>query len=469
MTTSQDTITVNTLRGKDSSIVTSSVAGLSVILQPTVSLPACQPFTKGFFEKGDPSVKAARIEYLKSYVSGLLMVVLTIFTVFAIYWGSLWKVPAHSLRGWIVDFDGGRVGQMVTQNFLDVNLSNHVIKWKVIPPSRFHKGVTDVAHALKDEQTWVAVVINAGASDGLQAATDNPDPAYNGSQAITVYVVEARNENAYRAFIRPIVQVTLESFKLDFAIQFASELSFLPNLVDILSSSPQTVANPVSYTLVNLIPFNQAVASAVVFVGLIYLLILSFFIVMIAFTARQVSGLEVILSFKSLVVVRLVSSFCGYFLLSLFYSLLSLAFKLDLTRKYGQGGFLVFWMCNWFGMLSVGLALESLITLLTPKYIPFFMILWIIVDVSVCIFPIDVLPRIFHYGYAAPFYNVSKSIRSLAFGTKDTLGLNFGILMIWILISCITLPAIQWYVRWKQIKVIKSASRPAPEEKKEDV
>lgn len=38
--------------------------------------------------------------------------------------------------------------------------------------------------------------VNAGASDGLQAATDNPDPAYNGSQAITVYVVEARNENA---------------------------------------------------------------------------------------------------------------------------------------------------------------------------------------------------------------------------------------------------------------------------------
>ena len=150
---------------------------------------------------------------------------------------------------------------------------------------------------------------------------------------------------------------------------------------------------------------------------------------------------------------------------------------------------MIFWMLNWIGMLSVyvichfaneaaiirliipfplsGLALESLITLLTPKFIPFFMLLWIICellllqrlqvllttprllippdtfsscsgllftrcpntftlesamtgDVSVCIFPIDILPRIYHYGYAAPFYNISNSIRSIVFGTKNT-------------------------------------------------
>jgi hypothetical protein len=93
---------------------------------------------------------------------------------------------------------------------------------------------------------------------------------------------------------------------------------------------------------------------------------------------------------------------------------------------------------------SSGLALESMITILTPKYIPFFMILWIIgtlvylliypnvtnsalssttsciANVSVCIFPIDILPGIFHYGYAAPFYNLSHSIRSIAFSTRDT-------------------------------------------------
>ena len=124
---------------------------------------------------------------------------------------------------------------------------------------------------------------------------------------------------------------------------------------------------------------------------------------------------------------------------------------------------MIFWMLNWIGMLAVsvphnlcistsshllilsnthsGLALESLITLLTPRFLPFFMILWIIgafpasflhpfshthqqhkptANVSVCLLPIPVLPRIFHYGYAAPFYSVSRAVRTIVFGTKNS-------------------------------------------------
>ena len=111
-------------------------------------------------------------------------------------------------------------------------------------------------------------------------------------------------------------------------------------------------------------------------------------------------------------------------------------------------------MVNWVGMLSVyvlldhqvdivlihirsGLALESVITLLTARYIPFFMILLIIgmnvssstfiayynsfisANVAVCIYPIDMLPQIFRYGYAAPFYNISQSVRTIVFGTRN--------------------------------------------------
>lgn len=146
-------------------------------------------------------------------------------------------------------------------------------------------------------------------------------------------------------------------------------------------------------------------ASAVVFVGLIYLLILSFFIVvsntissflpcciyraqMIGYGARQASGLNKMLCLRSIIIVRLISSFFAYFFLSVsalpfhvaspistyfsqfFYSLLNLAFKLDLTRRcvqnipinaisshhanrYGHIGFFLFWMLNWIGMLSV--------------------------------------------------------------------------------------------------------------------
>lgn len=73
--------------------------------------------------------------------------------------------------------------------------------------------------------------------------------------------------------------------------------------------------------------------------------------------------------------------------------------KFNLTSyRFGHGGFIVFWMLNWVGMFSVyvfpplkssspsysnplffsGLAMESMITLLSARFIPFFLLVWII-------------------------------------------------------------------------------------------
>ncbi|KAF9558183.1 hypothetical protein CPC08DRAFT_22756 [Agrocybe pediades] len=424
----------------------------------TIDLPAVPPpvfddeiHTKRFMEK-DPAVMAASKVYLRMYIKGLSTVIFAIFAIFSIYWGSLWRIPAHSMRGWIIDFDGGDVGLTVVRNL--TLAPPHIIKWEVIPPRFFPLGEPEVIEAIKDNRAWVIITINTAASSNLQDAMVFPDPSYNGSRAITVYGVEARNENAYRTLIRPNVQMFLDAIKLDYATRLVSQLSSGTDtdVLSLMSISPQTLVNPISYTLLNVIPFNQPVASAVVFVGLIYLLILSFFIVMIGFKARQVSGLNRMLRLKSIIVLRLISSFFAYFFLSFFYSLLNLAFKLDLTRRFGHSGFFLFWMLSWIGMLAVGLALDALITLVGPDYVPYFMILWIITNVAVCIFPIEILPFVYRYGHVAPFYNISNSIRSIAFGTKNTLGRNFGVLFCWVLVSCVTLPLIQWYVRKKEAR-----------------
>jgi len=90
---------------------------------------------------------------------------------------------------------------------------------------------------------------------------------------------------------------------------------------------------------------------------------------MIASGAREAARLDKLLSLRSLVALRLLSSFGGYFLLSvrrpinaplryahllqLFYSLMNMSFKLDLSRRFGRAGFLAFWLLNYVGMLSV--------------------------------------------------------------------------------------------------------------------
>lgn len=54
----------------------------------------------GFFSTSEG--RAARAMYLKIFVGGCFMLVLLIFGILSIFWGSLWKIPAHHLHGWIV-------------------------------------------------------------------------------------------------------------------------------------------------------------------------------------------------------------------------------------------------------------------------------------------------------------------------------------------------------------------------------
>ncbi|KAJ7804958.1 hypothetical protein B0H14DRAFT_3773198 [Mycena olivaceomarginata] len=386
---------------------------------------------------------AARAIYLKTVFGGVGALVVVIFAVFSIYWGSVWSTPHHSLPGWIVvRLDGGAVGQSVSNALISINAGTSGIAWQVVPASQFPGGISQLQNAIVQEKTWYAVTINSGVTTSLSAAVSAIDASYNSSLAITFMGSEARNENIYR-----IVAGQLDAITLQLTLQFLKNISSSANVGTLLSTAPELVARPIHYTVDNLRPFDVPVASAVTFVGLIYLLILSFFIVMVSTAAREISGLEKNLTLSSLVRVRIMTSFVAYFFIALFYTLLSRAFQLPFDRHFGSAGLVIFWMLNWMGMLACGLALEAMITLLTTRFVPFFLIIFIITNVSVSVFPLAVLPHIYRYGYAFPFYNISRAVRSIVFRTKNDVGMNFGILIAWVALSCITLPLFQWFMR----------------------
>ncbi|KIM91852.1 hypothetical protein PILCRDRAFT_761064 [Piloderma croceum F 1598] len=413
--------------------------------------PNTLPFSNGFFDK-DPITSKARAEYLKLLVAGTMLVSVAIWAVLSIYWGALWKTEdlIHNLEGWVVDFDGGEVGSAVTQYFAAIHAKDH-LSWRVQSADLFPNGPGDLAHAVVEEKCWVAIAINPGATNTLTQAVDTANATYNSTLAVTAFGNEARNENAYSFLIVPNLQQPLQQISQQFANQNAQQLASRTNLQAILSQAPSLVTQPLGYTIDNLRPFDIPVAAAVDFVGLIYLLILSFIIAAQQLNARLQSGIQRRLRMKSLLILRIVAPIITYFWISLMYSALSQAFNVPFNRKFGHSGFLVYWMMSWCGMMALGLALEAALTLLTMKFIPFFLILWIITNVSVCFYPIPVLPSIYRYGYAAPFYNVSNAVRTILFNTRNQVGLNFGVQLAWVGISCLTLPLFQWYVRRQEM------------------
>lgn len=55
----------------------------------------------------------------------------------------------------------------------------------------------------------------------------------------------------------------------------------------LLSSAPSTIVQPVYFTMNNVRPYNQPVATAITLVGAIYLLIFSFIVTMTLFPVRE--------------------------------------------------------------------------------------------------------------------------------------------------------------------------------------
>ncbi|KAJ7613506.1 hypothetical protein FB45DRAFT_981788 [Roridomyces roridus] len=419
----------------------------------------------GFFDK-TPSAAISRTIYFKVLIGAVLGFTLVIFCICSIYWGAMWTTPTHTLPGWIVDFDGGFVGRDVSQAMNAIAPEHGGVRWEVVPASQFPGGLAQFEHAITSEKTWYGLSINSGASANLTAAIQSTDGAYDGSTALTFLGSQARNENIYPIHLG-IITSQLEIVCQSLALQVAKNVSALASAGQLLSSAPQIVTRPVGYTIANLRPFDAPVASAVTFVGLIYLLILSFFIVIGATTARQISGLENKLRLSSLIKLRLTTAFIGYLWISLCYTLLSRAFQLPFDRQFGRAGFVVFWMLNYTGMLACGLAIDAIITLITIRFIPFFLITWIITNVSVCVWPIEVMPHVFKYGYAWPFYNIQRALRCIVFRTKNEVGMNFGIVIAWIALSCITLPVFQWYMRRKAVREMEAKAAKEAEEKRE--
>lgn len=122
-------------------------------------------------------------------------------------------------------------------------------------------------------------------SSNLTSALATPNPSYDGSRGIIAYGVEARNENGFRSIIRPSIDGALRAITQQISLQVSQQITTSgasgsdARIAEILRTAPQTIISPVGYTLVNLIPFDQPVATAATFVGMLYQLIMSFFVV----------------------------------------------------------------------------------------------------------------------------------------------------------------------------------------------
>jgi len=118
-------------------------------------------------------------------------------------------------------------------------------------------------------------------------------------------------------------------------------------------------------------------------------------------------------------------------------------------------------------MLALGLATEAALTILTPRFVAFFLIPFIVSSVSTCVISDELQPSFYKYGRGFPVSNMSQAVRTIIFDTKNHLGLNFGVLLAWAALSLITVPLFSFLVRRKEMR--EEAARTLPDEREEEI
>ncbi|CEH16028.1 Domain of unknown function DUF3533 [Ceraceosorus bombacis] len=420
-----------------------------------------------------PSIRPLVKAYLIGLMRVTIMISVVIWTLVALYWASLYREveSTPNIDAAIIDRDGGLIGSTITQQLLAINASPAPrLTWRSVSPSAYPTSA-DVEKAVAiDFDTWLIIEIAQGATTRLEAARAAGDASWNPNSVVTLTYAEARNQVGFGLIMtlaRSSLQPVLANINTQLAARYLTSLGAnSAAAITALSNAPSTIANPVAMTTNNVRPYSQPVATAATFVGLIYLCILAFNVVMAGFGMRAGMGLNRKLNLRSLILARILLPAISYIFLSLMFSLLEIAFELDFKAMgYTYGAGFMVWFCfTYTGMLLLGLMTEAFLSLVGAPFIGFCLILIIIVNVAVSNLPIELQNEFFKYGYAMPFYNLKQSYLTIVFnvGKRSDLFKYAGILWVWIIVVIFTFPIWIWLERKREIKAASAPPRGPP-------
>lgn len=123
-------------------------------------------------------------------------------------------------------------------------------------------------------------------------------------------------------------------------------------------------------------------------------------------------------------------------------------------------------------MWAVGMANEIaglLLIVYYPPLIGFWMLFWVIINISATFSPMALTPEFYRYGYAMPLHNSFEITKVILFNTwKGELGRNFGILIAWVVILTACLPPTIIFFQKKMGQKAQAAAKAAAEAKAEE-
>ncbi|ORY84489.1 hypothetical protein BCR37DRAFT_271048 [Protomyces lactucae-debilis] len=390
-------------------------------------------------------------------MTSLFMVLLTaiIFGILSIYWGAV-----HSLQFnldvatvTIIDLDGGEIGQAI-QAFGQASRSatpKDTLGY-VSPGVNQYPTQEAALKALQNEDFWVGIVAVPGATDRMNTALTTGNNSYKPNEALQVLYQEGRNALIISELILPKLTTFLNEFVSNFTTNKQSSLLQQNEGNAAALATQLRTPIPVGFTLVNKAPYMPTTAEASTEIGSIYIIIASFItVIMFEQLFLQLLGK---VGTRTFYLLRMAALPVIFLLLSAIYLLLSVVWQVPFDRHYGTAGYVIYWLLSWCGMISFGLTISNVNDLIGQPFTAVFFVFWVVSNVTAGFYPIEFLSNFYRWGLAWPFRHLLTGSKAVIFGTKNTLGLNFGVIIAWIAVGLLVQPlAIFLWMRKNKARV----------------
>ncbi|CAI5758523.1 unnamed protein product [Candida verbasci] len=392
------------------------------------------------------------------FLFNYLVLSIGVLGVFSIYWGSMYgrldRIKNLRMLVVIDDMDtidnipplfGDYLREVLQTDEAKIRGDWHIYNGtEFLEMARQHNGnniTQEIERQVHHQYYWSSIYVKPNATYNFFQALLQNNGDYNVSANSIVSIYETgRDFLNMNQYVTPSIQL-IEKLFLTYQSNITERIVEDTD-ISINSRERRTlISTPFNFLYIDRIPYNDPVLVAPSQVGLIYMVILTFFNFNFF---NEIHQSVVKLGVKKLhfLIYRYFASVLSYFILSLLFGLVTLAFQVDFTVTYGKSGFLVYWMIAFMTMLVVGFANEIMAMILIPTFPPllgFWMLFWVIINISPTFTPIALSPEFYRFGYAMPIHNSYEATKTVFFDiSKYQLGRNFGILAAWIVfLSCV--------------------------------
>lgn len=250
------------------------------------------PSAVGFW---DPSLKAVRNEAFTKWTITTAFLMAFIIACLSLYWGVFTHVEDNltSLHIMVADFDaqvapynqsgvtpmvGPTIQQLAAQQ---VQSPRPSLGYVNLGAAHFNYDPIQVRRAVYDFKAWGAIIINPNATALLYDAVQYGNTSYDPLGAGQLVYVQARDSTNWDTYIYPQISTLLTEATSMVGQQWTqmvmqnatSNQTLLQNLANV----PQALSPAIGFSQYNLRPFYPATTTPTVSIGLIYLIIISFF------------------------------------------------------------------------------------------------------------------------------------------------------------------------------------------------